>query len=116
MVVVLLSRFQSLRVRLLLPLLAVAVIASLGVAAASYWLGDRWGRQQVALRYQEIETTLSNASFPLTPLVVKSIADLTGTELITVDENRKVLQSSLSLPAGAEIENLVLSHQKQYVR
>ena len=99
---------------MLLPLLAVAVIASLGVAAASYWLGDRWGRQQVALRYQEIETTLSNASFPLTPLVVKSIADLTGTELITVDENRKVLQSSLSLPAGAEIENLVLSHQKQF--
>ena len=92
----------------------MAVIASLGVAAASYWLGDRWGRQQVALRYQEIETTLSNASFPLTPLVVKSIADLTGTELITVDENRKVLQSSLSLPAGAEIENLVLSHQKQF--
>jgi len=101
-------------VRLLFPLLAVAVVASLGVAAASYWLGDRWERQQVARRYQEIESTLSAASFPLTPLVVKSIADLTGTELITMDEDCVVLQSSLPLPSGAPVESLELKHQKRF--
>ena len=100
--------------RLLFPLLAVAVVASLGVAAASYWLGDRWERQQVARRYQEIESTLSAASFPLTPLVVKSIADLTGTELITMDEDNVVLQSSLPLPSGVQVETIELKHQKLF--
>lgn len=111
---VLLNRFQSLRVRLLFPLLAVAVVASLGVAAASYWLGDRWEREQVAGRYREIESTLSRASFPLTPLVVKSIADLTETDLITLDPNKLVLQSSLPLRAGDSIDSITLKAEKKF--
>lgn len=109
-----LNRFQSLRVRLLFPLLAVAVVASLGVAAASYWLGDRWEREQVAGRYQEIESTLSTASFPLTPLVVKSIADLTDTDLITLDPNKTVLQSSLPLRSGESVDAITLKAQKKF--
>jgi len=111
---VLLNRFQSLRVRLLFPLLAVAVVASLGVAAASYWLGDRWEREQVAGRYREIEATLSTASFPLTPLVVKSIADLTETDLITLDPNKLVLQSSLPLQSGESVNSITLKAEKNF--
>jgi len=111
---VLLNRFQSLRVRLLFPLLAVAGLASLGVAAASYWLGDRWEREQVAGRYREIESTLSTASFPLTPLVVKSIADLTETDLITLDPNKMVLQSSLPLPSGESVDSITLKAEKKF--
>ena len=109
-----LHRFQSLRFRLLFPLLAVAVVASLGVAAASYWLGDRWEKEQVAGRYREIESTLSTASFPLTPLVVKSIADLTETDLITLDANKLVLQSSLPLKTGDSVDLLILKDQKRF--
>ena len=109
-----LHRFHSLRVRLLFPLLAVAVVASLGVAAASYWLGDRWERAQVAVRYQEIESTLSTASFPLTPLVVKSIADLTETDLITLDANERVLQSSLPLQSGESVDSITLKAEKKF--
>ncbi len=111
---VLLNRFQSLRVRLLFPLLAVAVVASLGVAAASYWLGDRWEREQVAGRYREIESTLSTASFPLTPLVVKSIADLTETDLITLDPNKIVLQSSLPIRSGEPVDSITLKAEKKF--
>ena len=111
---VLLNRFQSLRVRLLFPLLAVAVVASVGVAAASYWLGDRWEREQVAGRYEEIASTLSRASFPLTPLVVKSIADLTETDLITLDSNKKVLQSSLPLRSGESADSITLKAEKKF--
>ena len=111
---VLLNRFQSLRVRLLFPLLAVAVVASLGVAAASYWLGDRWEREQVASRYREIESTVSTASFPLTPLVVKSIADLTETDLITLDSNKMVLQSSLPLRSGDSVDSISLKAQTNF--
>lgn len=107
-------RFQSLRVRLLFPLLGVAVVASLAVAAASYWLADRWERAQVARRYQEIESTLSAASFPLTPLVVNSIADLTDTDLITLDSNEIVLQSSLPVQTGVSISTLTLKSQNKF--
>lgn len=100
--------------RLLFPLLAVAVVASLGVAAASYWLGDRWEKEQVAGRYREIESTLSTASFPLTPLVVKSIADLTETDLITLDADKVVLQSSLPLRSGDSIDAITLNAQTNF--
>ncbi len=101
-------RFQSLRVRLLLPLLAVALVASVGVAVASYWLGDRWERDQVAARYRGIESTLSAGSFPLNQQVVASIADLTETDLITLDEVGLVLQSSLGLQRGTAVGMLKL--------
>lgn len=99
---------------MLFPLLAVAGVASLGVAAASYWLGDRWERAQVAVRYREIESTLSTASFPLTPLVVKSIADLTETDLITLDANERVLQSSLPLQSGESVDSITLKAEKKF--
>ena len=100
------NRFRSLRVRLLLPLLAVAFLASLGVALGSYLLGDRWARDEVSARYQGIEATLSTAAFPLNRQVVASIAEMTDTELVTLRGNGEVAESSLDLPEGASFREL----------
>ncbi len=99
-------QFRSLRVRLLLPLLTVALLASVAVAVGSYLLGDRWARDQIATRYRGIESTLSRASFPLTRQVVASIAELTDSELITLSANGDVTQASLSLPNRKRIPDL----------
>ncbi len=102
------TQFRSLRVRLLLPLLAVALVASVAVAIGSYMLGDRWARDEVASRYQAIEATLSQAAFPLNRQVVSSIAELTDTELITLDRSGVVAASSIKLPSGKPFPELVI--------
>jgi signal transduction histidine kinase len=82
-------------VRLVLPLLCVAVLAAVGVAIFSYWLGDRWARQQTATRYQGIAATLADASFPLNRQVVSLLAQLTRTDLITLDPEGRWIETSL---------------------
>ena len=80
-------KFRSLRVRLLLPLLAASLLAAMIVAAMSAWLGSQWARQNVDQRFRAVERTLNSATFPLTTSVLKWLADLTQTELITFREN-----------------------------
>lgn len=99
-------RFQSLRVRLLLPLLAVALLASVGVAVGSYQLGERWTREQVEIRYQRIAETLSRASFPLYQQVVDPLADMTRTELIALDAEARVVVASLPIQRGTSIPGI----------
>ncbi len=91
------QKFYSLRTRLLLPLLSVAIVAALGVAIFSYWLGDRWARQQIATRCDGISRTLAGASFPLNRQVVQSLADLTKTDMITLDRDGAIVESSIDL-------------------
>ncbi len=93
-------RFHSLRIRLLLPLLAVSVLAAIAVAVASYWLGDRWAKQQLVTRFDGIARTLSAASFPLNRQVIESLAELTNTELMTLRSDGSISESSLDLPGG----------------
>ena len=90
--------FHSLRVRLLLPLLAVAVVAALSVAVASYWRGNQWSSAQIALRYDGIARTLSRAPFPLNRQVIQTLAELSNTELVTLRASGAVSESSLDLP------------------
>jgi signal transduction histidine kinase len=102
---------------LLLPLLAVALLASVAVAIGSYMLGDRWARDEVASRYQGIEATLSQAAFPLNRQVVTSIAELTDTELITLDASGVVAASSINLPSGKQFPELAVeSHNAAEVQ
>ncbi len=93
------SRFHSLRIRLLLPLLAVSIVAAIAVAVGSYWLGDRWAKQQLAARFDGISGTLSGASFPFYPQVIELLADLTNTELMTLSKEGNIVASSIELPA-----------------
>ncbi|MCA9178491.1 MAG: HAMP domain-containing histidine kinase [Planctomycetales bacterium] len=76
---------QSLRFKLLLPILAASVLAACAVAVASYWLGYRRAEEDVRQRFDGIRETLSNASFSLSQPVLESISQLTGTEIITAN-------------------------------
>ena len=103
---ILTKRFRSLRVRLLLPLLSVAILSAVAVAIFSYWLGDRWARQQIAARYQGIAQTLSGASFPLNRQVVQLLADLTDTDLITLASDGTIIESSIEVAAHRSFADL----------
>ena len=89
-------RFRSLRYRLLTPLLVVAVATACGVAAASYWLGGRRAEHELEARFEEIASSLSRTSFPLTRPVLSLLADLTQTELLITDADGTLLNSSLT--------------------
>ena len=102
----LVHRFQSLRVRLLLPLLAVAFVASVGVAMASYSLGERWAQEQVQARYRGIASTLAEAAFPLNQQVVELLAEMTKTDLVTIDADGLVVNSTLGLSRGSSLGGL----------
>lgn len=88
-------RFRSLRTRLLLPILSVAILSALAVAVFSYWLGDRWARREIATHYRGIARTLSGASFPLNRQVVQLLAGLTDTDLITLDAAGSPISASI---------------------
>jgi hypothetical protein len=90
--------FGSLRTRLLVPLVAASVVAAGAVAAASYWLGASWASEDARSRFAGIRETLATSSFPLTETVLGSLAELTQTELITLDAAGRVLASTL--PSG----------------
>lgn len=84
----------------MLPLLAVSVLAAIAVAAGSYWLGDRWAKQQLSARFEGISRKLSRAPFPLNPQVIELLSDLTNTQLLTLRRDGSVAESSFELPDG----------------
>jgi signal transduction histidine kinase len=86
---------QSLLGRLLWPLVAVSIAASLGVAWGSYWFASRSVEQEFADRYSSIASTLENHSFPLTANVLRSIGALTETELITARFDGTMIDTTL---------------------
>ena len=92
--------FRSLQVRLLLPLLVVALLAALAVAAVSYLMANRWSKQQLAFRFEGISDALADPAIPLKSNVVDLLSKLTSTELITIDQDGRVLDSSLPLGKG----------------
>lgn len=99
---------SSLRFRLLLPILLVSLLAAAVVAAASLYLGKQWAMRDVNDRFIAVEQTVREASFPLTPSVVSSLARLSRTELLAVDDRGRIVASTLPL-TDAEIAALKLS-------
>ncbi len=93
-------RKLSLRIRLLWPLLATSAAAAVIVAILSSLVGRQWAIHEVQERFDAINSTIQQASFPLTMSVVSSLAKLSGTELIALDDS-SVLQAS-TLPNGLE--------------
>lgn len=87
---------QSLRSRLLWPLVAVSILASIAIAIASYALASRTAENDLARRYGSITMALESSSFPLTRNVLQSIASLTEAELIVARFDGSVLESTLS--------------------
>lgn len=89
--------FRSLRRRLLGPLVTSALLAAVAVAIGSSWLGTRWVTDEQEERFLSLRGTLQNSSFPLTKVVLQSLAKLTRTELVTWDESAELQQSTVDL-------------------
>lgn len=89
--------FRSLRFRLLAPMVVAALLAAALVAIASYRLGARWATDELHARFHAIERSLTGSSFPLNSRVLDSLAELTQTELVSVNAAGAVIHSTTSL-------------------
>ncbi|KLU07397.1 Flagellar sensor histidine kinase FleS [Rhodopirellula islandica] len=93
---------RSLRLRLLTPIIATALMAAVLVAIASYWLGTQRAMKDLEQRFSAIQSTLSDSNFPLNSIVLESLADLTRTQLIGLSASGLVTSSTLQLDETAK--------------
>lgn len=89
------ERLTSLRVRLLLPILAAAVVAAVVVTGVSYALGASAVQQGMDRRFQSVMQTVAPASFPLTDAVLAMLGRLSNTHLVALAEDGSVVRSTL---------------------
>ncbi|WP_246105770.1 sensor histidine kinase [Rosistilla ulvae] len=92
-----------------MPLILCSVLAAAGVAAGSYWLAARWATRDLQSRLVGIQRTLSQSTFPLNRVVLRLLADLTQSELVTLDSRGAVLQQTIDAPSQslADLEHLL---------
>lgn len=111
------NRFVSLRTRILGPLAVTVAIAAVVVAFASYSLGSQLADRELERRRSALEETLANSSFPLGPSVLSRVAELTQSELITLDEGAASLHQTLSsdVPVPEGDGETVSSEGRDYV-
>jgi signal transduction histidine kinase len=98
---------QSLRSRLLWPLVFVSISASIVVAIGSYWFASRNAERELANRYRSIAAILENGSFPLTRNVLDTIATLAETDFITARFDGTVLESTLDAGDPGQLFTIV---------
>tara|TARA_R110002049_G_scaffold285698_4_gene466912 strand:- start:13234 stop:14529 length:1296 start_codon:yes stop_codon:yes gene_type:complete len=82
-------------------MIATALLAAVIVALASYWLGARWATDELESRFRGIKSALSDSSFPLNAMVLDSLAELTQTELIGIDDTGNITHGTVSISASA---------------
>jgi len=92
-----------------MPILAVSLVTAIVVAAGSYALGTVWATQQLERRYAGMKGSLSRAAFPLTETVLKSIAELTQCEILTVGSQGEVVASTLPPDAFDSANRLAIA-------
>jgi signal transduction histidine kinase len=90
----------SLRLRLLLPIIATALLAAVAVAIASNSWGGIWAERELEDRYDAIRLTLKQANYPLNSVVLDSLAQLTRAELIGLDREKKTVYSTVQDDTG----------------
>jgi signal transduction histidine kinase len=84
-----------LRFRLLGPILLTACVAAVVVALVSHRLGARWAEDELRTRFDGIEETLADSSYPLNATVLDSLAKLTQTELATLNVSGSLQYSTV---------------------
>lgn len=100
--------FRSLRIRLLIPLVAASVLIAVVVALVSAWLGAQWGKQTVDSQFAGMERTLRESSFPMTDSVLKLLAELTQSQLVSYDRQGDRLYSTFEDKAKSdELDGIV---------
>lgn len=86
----------SLRVTLLGTLIFCSLATAGLVGMASWWWADRTVSDEIDGSFSVLDRTLTEAKYPLTPAVLRSIAELTGSELAAYDRDRVLLHSTLA--------------------
>ncbi len=78
-------------------MVAAALVAAAFVAFASYGLGARWATDELQDRFDAIQQSLSDASFPLNSRVLDSLGELTQTELVSINAAGAIVHSTTKL-------------------
>ncbi len=92
---------KSLRARFFASIVVASAAAAIIVAAASWSFGRRWAMTQLHQRFASIESALEQTSFPLTPAVLETLSQLSGTHWVTLADDGRLLASTL--PAAARL-------------
>ncbi|QDT62008.1 Globin-coupled histidine kinase [Stieleria bergensis] len=88
---------RSIRVKMLVPLVGTAAIASLLVAMASWSYGRRQAQQAMLERIESIRAAFSSTPIPLTSSALNSLSQLTSTQWIALSTNGDIARSTLAV-------------------
>lgn len=88
---------RPIHIQLLLPMLAVVVLAIALVSIANAYWGMRQARQGQEENLRRVVAALREASFPLTENVLRQTASLSGAEFVLVDACGQQRHATLSL-------------------
>ncbi len=69
------------------------------VTVAAWWFADRQTRVAVESRLSTIGQSLAAPNYPLTPPVLRAVADLTDTKLVLLNSSFEIVDTTLNLPA-----------------
>ncbi len=83
-------------------MLIASLLSAMLVAIMSAWLGAQWVKQNVDQQFEGIKRALSTSSFPLTANVLRLLADLTHTEIISFQDRGVVRDATLPLDREAK--------------
>ena len=88
---------RPMQLQLLLPMLSIIVLAIVMASAASAYLTVSYASRGQAEQLNRVVRTLADAGFPLSRRVLEQMSALSGGEFVLVDENRRVLYSTMAL-------------------
>lgn len=93
-------------IQLLVPMLAVVILAIVAASAASAYLGGVKAQRQQEENLQRVVDTLTDAAFPLTEKVLRRMTGLSGAEFVFLDPDGHREANTLPL-AGGELDVIV---------
>ncbi len=66
------------------------------VTVAAWWFADRQTRVAVESRLSTIGQSLAAPNYPLTPPVLRAVADLTDTQLVLLNSSFEIVDTTLN--------------------
>jgi signal transduction histidine kinase len=99
---------RSLRTQLVWPLVLVTLVCVVAIVGLSQWLAKRDAVASMEQRLTAIEERLRTSTFPLTRPVLATIRDFSGADLIILDGDGRIGESTLEEPLTASIGQIPL--------
>ncbi len=83
-----------------MPILLASIAAAVLTSIISFSQAGRWALQDVKQRSECMEKALRHTTFPLSTSVLATIAELTSTEIVVIDQKLQMVTSTLVLQAA----------------